>query len=83
MEVEAIEIGAKVSNNSYGGGGYSQSFYDIIAAARHAPHGSSAVGLHAFYYMIYLAIAVGCHALYDMVGAGPHALFCEFPVNSP
>ena len=28
----AGEIGAKVSNNSYGGGGYSQSFYDIIQA---------------------------------------------------
>jgi subtilisin family serine protease len=29
----ACEIGALVSNNSYGGGGYSQSFFDIISEA--------------------------------------------------
>ena len=29
----ACEIGARVSNNSYGGGGYSQSFFDIIQVA--------------------------------------------------
>ncbi|MBC24489.1 MAG: hypothetical protein CMJ32_11330 [Phycisphaerae bacterium] len=29
----ACEMGAKVSNNSYGGGGYAQAFYDIIQAA--------------------------------------------------
>jgi hypothetical protein len=29
----ACEMGAKVSNNSYGGGGYSQTFFDIIESA--------------------------------------------------
>jgi len=29
----ACDMGARVSNNSYGGGGYAQAFYDIIQAA--------------------------------------------------
>ncbi len=34
LEYVAVGLGAKVSNNSYGGGGYSQAFYDAIKNAR-------------------------------------------------
>jgi len=34
----AVQMGAKVSNNSWGGGGFSQGLYDAIAAARDADH---------------------------------------------
>ena len=34
----AVQMGAKVSNNSWGGGGFSQSLYDAIEAARDADH---------------------------------------------
>ncbi len=34
----AVKMGAKISNNSWGGGGYSQALYDSIAAARDAKH---------------------------------------------
>lgn len=34
----AVQMGAKISNNSWGGGGFSQGLYDAIAAARDADH---------------------------------------------
>lgn len=34
----AVQMGAKISNNSWGGGGFSQALYDSIAAARDADH---------------------------------------------
>lgn len=34
----AVQMGAKISNNSWGGGGYSQALYNAIAAARDADH---------------------------------------------
>ena len=34
----AVQMGAKISNNSWGGGGASQALYDSIAAARDADH---------------------------------------------
>jgi hypothetical protein len=34
----AVDNGALVSNNSWGGGGYSQALKDTIAAAGHAGH---------------------------------------------
>ena len=34
----AVQMGAKISNNSWGGGGFSRALYDSIAAARDADH---------------------------------------------
>ena len=34
----AVQMGATISNNSWGGGGFSQSLYDSIEAARQADH---------------------------------------------
>ena len=34
----AVQMGATISNNSWGGGGFSQALYDSIAAARDADH---------------------------------------------
>ena len=34
----AVQMGAQLSNNSYGGGGYSQAMYDTIEMARNAGH---------------------------------------------
>jgi subtilisin family serine protease len=34
----AVQMGATISNNSWGGGGFSQGLYDAIAAARNADH---------------------------------------------
>lgn len=34
----AVQMGAHVSNNSYTGGGYSQAFFDALAAAQNAGH---------------------------------------------
>jgi serine protease len=34
----AVQMGAKISNNSWGGGGFSQALYESIAAARDADH---------------------------------------------
>ena len=38
VEYVAVKLGAKVSNNSWGGGGYSQALYDMIDAARQKGH---------------------------------------------
>ena len=57
----AVQMGATISNNSWGGGGFSQALYDSIAAARDADH-------------IFLAAAGngGSDGIGDNNDSGPH-----------